>query len=252
MNNIDYKKTFSKLSHIKALSHDQKFDTIVQNLITHALNQNIGVDPKNENQVASRILEIYGISIRPHIVLSNLDKLLSQNKVVKDHSTKQFHVSQPISIEINRKIKEVAELENDVKISWLNEIKIFIPNITAEEQEKLWCCLKSYLCNIFEQHGIQTLQFLNPRTKITEDDQKNLIVVVENILKENNNLFSLEIFSSAINQFIHNADEIRTNYISQLADASFTSFALTSDAETVNFLNKRSLLSGKTIKEAGL
>jgi hypothetical protein len=239
MTQLDYKKTFSKLSHIKALSHDQKFEAIVQNLITHALNQNSGINPKNENQIAARINEIYGISIRSHIVISNLDKLLNQNKVVKDPVTKQYHVTQLVSNQINKRLKEADELENSVKVSWFNEIITFLPEITQNELDKLWCCLKSYLCNIFEQHGIQTLQFLNPSTKITDEDQRNLIGIVENILKENDNPFTIEIFSSSINQFIHNADEIRTNYISQLADATFTSFALTSDAETVKFLNKR-------------
>ncbi len=239
MNQIDYKKTFSKLSHIKALSHDQKFDAIVQNLITHALNQNTGMIPKNENQVTAIINEIYGISIRNHIVLANLDKLLNRGDVIKDPSTKQYYVSQLESKKIIKRIREANDLENKVKESWFNEIKIFIPNISSRELGVLWCCLKSYLCNVFEQHGIQTLQFLNPNTKLTDEDQKNLVGIVENILKENENPFTFEILTSSINQFIQNADEIRANYISQLADATFTSFALTSDAETVKFLNKR-------------
>jgi hypothetical protein len=239
MTQLDYKKTFSKLSHIKALSHDQKFDAIVQNLIIHTLNQNSGINPRNENQIATRIIEIYGISIRTHIVLSNLDKLLNQGKVVKDPATKQYHVTQLVSNQINKRLKDADEIENNVKESWFNELRTFLPEITQSELDKLWCCLKSYLCNVFEQHGIQTLQFLNPNIKITDEDQQNLIGIVENILKENGNPFTIELFSSSINQFIHNADEIRTNYISQLADATFTSFALTSDAETVKFLNNR-------------
>ncbi|HEV7380156.1 MAG TPA: hypothetical protein VGN64_10205, partial [Dyadobacter sp.] len=51
--------------------------------------------------------------------------------------------------------------------------------------------------------------------------------------------FTREYLTAAINHFINDADETRTNYISQLADSTFTSFALTSDAETLNFLNQR-------------
>jgi|GEM_PF-2940397 len=239
MNQLDYKKTFSKLSHIKALSHDHKFDSIVQNLITHALNQNTGKNPKNERQVASRINEIYGISIRTHIVLSNLDKLFDQNKIIKDTITREYQVTPVVSNKINKRLKEADELEKRVRDSWLNEIKIFLPNITSSEQEELWNCLKLYLSNVFEQHGIQTLRILSPNMKITVEDQKNLLNIVESILKERENPFTIDIFISSINQFIHNADEVRTNYISQLADATFTSFALTTDAETVKFLNKR-------------
>jgi hypothetical protein len=77
MTQIDYKKVFSKLSHIKAISHDQKFDQIVQNLIALALDQKVEENPKNETQVAARIKDIYGISIRLPIIISNIDKLLS-------------------------------------------------------------------------------------------------------------------------------------------------------------------------------
>lgn len=239
MTQIDYKKVFSKLSHIKALSHDQKFDEIVQNLITHVLNQTSGVNPKNEREVASRINEIYGISIRTYVILSNLDKLLSSSEITRDPKSKQYHVTQVVSNKLKQRIEEANQLENKVKERWFEELKIHLPDVTPENLNVLWNCLKSYLCAVFEQHGIQTLHFLNPNAKINDDDQKGLIGIIENILKENNKPFTKEILSASINLFITNADETRTSYISQLADSTFTCFALTSDAETVNFLNQR-------------
>ena len=239
MQQLDYKKVFSKLSHIKALSHDQKFDQIVQNLITHTLNNVNGNNPKNETEVENKIKEIYGISIRTSVIISNLDKLLHAEEIIRDPNSKQYFVTQSTSIKLKQRLDDASDLENKVKLKWFEEIKIFINDISEEGLEKLWNLLKHYLSNVFEQHGMQTLNFLNPNIRINEDDQKNLIVIVETILKENGNPFTKEVLSSSINQFIINADEIRASYISQLADATFTSFALTSDAETVNFLNKR-------------
>ncbi|ABG57327.1 hypothetical protein [Cytophaga hutchinsonii] len=239
MTQIDYKKAFSKLSHIKALSHDQKFDQIVQNLITLALNQKVEENPKNEAQVAARINDIYGMSIRLPIILSNIDKLLSLGEITKDPLSKQLHVTPVISNKLKQRLEVASQLENRVKIGWYNELKAFNPDISDETLNTLWECLESYLCNVFEQHGIQTLHLLNPNAKIEEDDQKSLTDIIENIIKENNDSLSKEILIASINQFITNADETRTNFISQLADSTFTSFALTSDAETVNFLNER-------------
>lgn len=239
MTQIDYKKVFSKLSHIKALSHDQKFDQIVQNLITHTLNQVNGNNPKNETELAKRISDIYGISIRIHVILSNLDKLQSQGEIIKDPTSKQYYVTQVVSTKLKKRIEEANKLEEDVRAGWFEELKLYIPSVSQETLEILWNCLKSYLCNVFEQHGIQTLNFLNPNLKINDDDQKGLLSIIEQILKEYKEPVSIEILSASINQFISNANEERTNYISQLADSTFTSFALTSDAETVNFLNQR-------------
>lgn len=239
MQQLDYKKVFSKLSHIKALSHDQKFEQIVQNLITHTLNNVSGINPKNENEVELKVKEIYGISIRNSIITSNLDKLLDKEEITRDTTTKEYFVTTAVSTKLKQRLDEASNLENSVQLKWFEEIKIFITDISEEGLSKLWNLLKIYLSHVFEQHGIQTLNFLNPNIAINEDDQKNLVVIVETILKENGNPFTKEVMISSINQFIVNADEIRASYISQLADATFTSFALTSDAETVNFLNKR-------------
>lgn len=239
MTQIDYKKVFSKLSHIKAISHDQKFDQIVQNLIALALDQKVEENPKNETQVAARIKDIYGISIRLPIILSNLDKLLSLGEISKDPLSKQFHVTPVVSNKLKQRLEDASKLETIVKDKWHEELKIITPELTPEILIKLWECLRLYLCNVFEQHGIQTLHLLNPNAKIDDDDQKSLTAIIENIIKENKDSISKDILISSINQFISNADETRTNYISQLADSTFTSFALTSDAETVNFLNQR-------------
>ena len=54
MSTINFKKLFSKLSHIKALSHDQKFDQIIQNIVTHTLNQKEGRNPRNVSSPKAR------------------------------------------------------------------------------------------------------------------------------------------------------------------------------------------------------
>lgn len=238
MTQIDYKKVFSKLSHIKALSHDDKFDQIVQNIIMLAINQGKH-NLKNETDVAQSIIDTYGISIRELVIQSNIDKLISLGELTKDRIYKHYLVAQSASNKINQRIAQANNLENNVKEQWFNELKILIENIDTDKLESLWLCLKSYLSNVFEQHGIQTIHLLNPNIKINEEDQKGLSFIVDKVIKDNNCHYSREVIINAINQFIVKADEIRTNYISQLADATFTSFALTSDAEIVNFLNNR-------------
>lgn len=239
MTQIDYKKTFSKLSHIKALSHDGKFDQIVQNIILLTLNQGNFNNPTSEVEVANKIKDIYGISIRTLVIQSNIDKLMSVGEISKDRESKQFIVSHATSTKINKRLEDANELEISVKNKWFEELDLIIESLNTQKLSELWNCLKSYLCNVFEQHGIQTLHLLNPNAQINEDDQKGLTFIVDKIIKDNKCSQTKEVVSIAINQFIIKADEVRTNYISQLADATFTSFALTSDAEIVNFLNKR-------------
>ncbi|MDD4531041.1 MAG: hypothetical protein PHO80_05855, partial [Candidatus Gracilibacteria bacterium] len=236
---IDFKKTFSKLSHIKALSHDHKFEEIVQNLITHTLYQISDKNIKNEIEVAKLIKEIYGISIRTPIILSNLDKLIHLGEIKKDQISKSYHIVPNVSNRLKQRIEEAKKLEIEVKEKWFSELKTLKPDYSPTDLDNMWECLSSYLCKVFEQHGIQTLNLLVPDSKSNKDSQDCLSEIISKIANENKEKFSQDTLSFVINSFITNADEKRTDYISQLADSAFTSFALTSDAETVNFLNQR-------------
>lgn len=238
MTQIDYKKVFSKLSHIKALSHDQKFEQVVQNLITYAIYNSLN-PLYTEQDVADSIQLTYGISIRLHIIQSNIDKLLNDGTVLKESTTKQINISSAISDKIAKRISDSSELENKVRNKWLLEVSHILTSIEPSKYEALWKNLTDYLFNVFEQHGIETLTLLNPSNNVSSDDQKGLISILEKVITDNNNEFEKETLVTAINQFILKADEERTTYISQLVDATFTSFALTSDSDTVNFLNNR-------------
>lgn len=239
MSQIDYKKVFSKLSHIKALSHDHKFDQIVQNIIVYSLVTQINKKLTKESDVSQLVADAFGITIRNSVIQSNLDKLLTSGDIYRDSMTKSYTLKADILLKTRKRIEDSNNLEIDVKNQWFEEIRTGIVEIEESQYENLWDCLKKYLCNVFEQHGIQTLHILNPSAQVNEDDQKSFIIMIENIIKETDCPFTKEILSRSVNQFINNATELRVNYISQLADATFTSYALTSDAETVNFLNSR-------------
>ncbi|MEQ7801920.1 hypothetical protein ABDJ41_19145 [Pedobacter sp. ASV1-7] len=238
MTQIDFKKVFSKLSHIKALSHDQKFEQVVQNLITYAI-FNSTSPLQSENDVSEAIESIYGISIRLHIIQSNVDKLLSNGSVTKDRTTKKIELSAAVIEKIAKRISDSNNLESKVRGKWLLEISQVLSSIEPIKYDALWKNLTDYLFNVFEQHGIETLTLLNPSNNVSTDDQKSLLVILDKVIAENKNEFEKETLVIAINQFILKADEERTTYISQLVDATFTSFALTSDSDTVNFLNNR-------------
>ncbi|MEO3405455.1 hypothetical protein AAFN85_16210 [Mucilaginibacter sp. CAU 1740] len=238
MQSIDYKKVFSKLSHIKALSHDQKFEQVVQNIITYSLINN-NQEIKGEQDLADNIVKVYGISIRTHIVQSNLDRLLDNGSVIKNPSTRAITLQPQIAERIKKRISDNTELESKVKSKWLYEIAQVLPEISADNYEMLWRHLTDYLFNVLEQHGVETLNLLNPSLKVSDEAQLSLTSILEKVIKENGGQFSKENLTNAINQFILKADEERTSYLSQLVDATFTSFALTSDNDTVNFLNNR-------------
>lgn len=237
MKELEFKKLFSKLSHIKALSTDSKFDEIVQNLVLFAIYNKGNEELKNENDIKKVILEYYGINIRTALIQPAVDKLLSSHKIVKDTSNKNLFLTETSKNEIEHKNATTSKIEESVKNNWFIEISKKYDFFIEEDFKELWKLLNMYLSAIFEKNGIQTLNFLNPSIVKDDLDYRSNILILESIFETKNKKITREIFEDTVNVFIQNADEVRAKYVSQLADATFTSFALLSDDETKKFLN---------------
>ncbi|RRJ91570.1 hypothetical protein EG240_06075 [Paenimyroides tangerinum] len=237
MKELEFKKLFSKLSHIKALSTDSKFDEIVQNLVLFVLFNSQKLDLKNDNDIKKAIIEYYGINIKTSLIQPAIDKLLFTNKLIKDSTNKILYLSETSKKEIEQKNTENDEIQNSVKKNWFKEISKIYDFFQEEDFNELWTLLNKYLSAIFEKNGIQTINFLNPSIVKDDLDYRSNIIILESIFETENKKINIEVFEKTVNIFIQNADEIRAKYISQLADATFTSFALLSDDETKKFLN---------------
>lgn len=237
MKELEFEKLFSKLSHIKALSSDSKFDEIVENLVLFAIYNSPEIPIKNDNDIKKIILDYYGLNIKTSLIQPSIDKLLNSNKIVKNTNTKVLFLNEEIKSEIENKNIENSNIEAKVKENWFKEVITKYDSLNYEDLEELWKLLNLYLSSIFEKNGIQTLNFLNPSIVNDDLDYRSNSNVLITTFKSSNEKLSLELYQETVNIFIQNADEIRAKYISQLADATFTSFALISDDETKKFLN---------------
>lgn len=237
MKELEFKKLFSKLSHIKALSSDSKFEEIVQNLVLFVLFNSQNKSLKNDNDIKQAIIEYYGINIKTSLVQPAIDRLLASNKILKDTSNKELHLAELSKIDIENKNIYNNNIEQKVKEKWFKEIYDKNHLLDETDFEELWNLLNVYLSSIFEKNGVQTLNFLNPSIVKDDLDYRSNILILESSYETKNSKLPLELFKDSVNIFIQNADETRAKYISQLADASFTSFALLSDDETKKFLN---------------
>lgn len=236
MNTINYGRVYSNLCHIKALSHDHKFDEIVQHLILNAMCKESQTKLVGAKDIVLKISDIYGIILREHIVQSNLDKLISLNKIKLVDKILCIDDAEVEKILTN--IKKIEDLDVEIKKDWFFQIKSEFTDFTDEKLDMLWNSLQTYLSKVFEQHGIQTLRLLNPSLTVDDENGFSLNSLIENIA---NNITSENIdvitLTKVVNIFFQRADNKRVNYLAQLADASFTSYALTTDEQAQKFLN---------------
>ena len=134
MSAINYSRVYTNLCHIKALSHDHKFDEIVQHLILNAMCK----EPQGQLAVAkdivSKINEIYGILLREHIVQSNLDKLISASKIrLVD---KVLHIDDSEAKKIAKNIQEIESLDIEVKSDWFFQLKSEFVDFSDKKSDK--------------------------------------------------------------------------------------------------------------------
>jgi len=238
MNHFDFQKVFSKLSHIKALSAEKnKLQEIVKNLILYSIVQRPESIINNDTDVAKIIQDVYGIPIRESVIQPAFDKLRDSGEVIRNINNKSYIVSLECSNKISTRLQDAKATEIKIQQRWEEELLRDFPNLYPIK-EVIWDCIQSYLSLVFEQHGVQSLLLLNPSAKITENEQKGLQILAKKSISSCNGQIEEEIFYSIVNNFISGGDELRISYIAQLVDSTFTSYALTSDAETTSYLNR--------------
>lgn len=236
MNAINYGKVFSNLCHIKALSYDNKFDEIVQHLILNILCKEPQGELAGAKDIVAKINDVYGILLREHIIQSNLDKLISADKIRQ--VDKVLYICELEAKNIAKNIQDTSNLDFEVKNDWFFQIKNEFIDYSDEKLEVLWSSLQKYLSKVFELHGIQTLKLLNPIVAIDDENGFNLNALIEKIINDiTTEKVDVLTLTKVINIFFQKADDKRINYLAQLADASFTSYALATDEQAQKFLN---------------
>ncbi|STC94225.1 hypothetical protein [Chryseobacterium carnipullorum] len=159
MKELEFKKLFSKLSHIKALSIDSKFEEIVQNLVLFVLFNSQEKSLKNDNDIKNSINDYYGINIKTSLIQPAIDKLLFLNKIVRDTSNRNLYLTEVSKMEIGNKNSENSNIEQTVKENWFKEVLNKYNFLEKRDFDELWKLLNIYLSSIFEKKWCPNIKF---------------------------------------------------------------------------------------------
>lgn len=151
MNAINYSRVFSNLCYIKALSHDNKFDEIVQHLILNVMCKGAQGQLSKGKEVVEKINDIYGILLREHVVQSNLDKLISVGKIKQIERV--LYIDKREAEKILKNIQDITNLDVEVKNDWFFQIKNEFVDYSDEKLEVLWEALQNILARCSNSMG---------------------------------------------------------------------------------------------------
>lgn len=232
-NQVEYPTVFNRLCHMVALSKEGKVKPAIDNLVVTALAIN-GRALTNVAQVSEAIEAYFSLSLSDSLVQSSIDRNLNNNRLMRHDSSKALILPPQVRTEIEMRVSEAEELEGAVRDEWLENIEKSVHDPTWNDE--LWNCTRAYMAKAFQQHGAETAQLLNPALPLTSENSKHLLTYLNEAIRDNCETVPRDVAAKLVQQFFASSTPLRTQYITQLLDGTFTFFALTVDEATSAYL----------------
>lgn len=231
----NYSKTFSQLCHIVALSKDGRIPAAIDNLILTIFGIDERSKPENIDEILEAIEAYFNLELERTLVQSSVERLIQANKLHK-HNNRLLITPHTLAI-IKERIIKSSEAEEKVRDEWFASFSGFDNPVPDEWHRQLWNCLKAYMAKAFQRHGIETTLLLYPKLEIRSEDRKHLSVYLQEAIARNCPDIPSERAIHIISSFFTTITDLRTTYVAQLLDATFTYFALTVDEIASEYLN---------------
>lgn len=231
-----YSAVFNRLCHLAALSKEGKTKAAIDNVLmtTFAINR---TDPVSTASDASEQIEGYfGLTFDPNTLQSSIDRNLSNGSLLRNRESGTLGLNPHVQADIEGRIVAAERVETSVRQEWFATIDQRIEGVSQLSKEHLWNALRSYMAKAFRQHGVETTQLLDPSQPLNENNKKALITYLKEAVTEHCKDVPTVIAEEAIREFFINKSQLRTRYIAQLLDGTFTFFALSIDKATSLYL----------------
>jgi len=179
--------------------------------------------------ITEGIYVIFGIKLGEKNVSLSIKRLFEKQNLVALPGG-QIGLSPTVRNNLEIRISEAKNLEEDVKKTWLSQV--FSKDSTLDP-EKLWATLKAYLSQAFRRHGIQVIALLDSTAEVAKDEVDSLSQTLEAVIKKKFDWKHYNSVHDAISSFFVKVreDRNRAEYISQLADGAFNYYSLTVSPE---------------------
>lgn len=235
-NGANYDKVFNRICHIVALKQDGKLQAAIDGIVLTAFAYDSALAPETAEELQNAIEVLFGVELKLEEVQRAIDSNLEGGHLQRQNGA--LFLLPATRAEYAQHIELAVNLELTVKNEWLEQIAGLVNSKSDNWENKLWKCLTTYMARAFHQHGVQTVQLLNPALPLDDEDTKSLQSYLTEAHRRHCSDMALEVVASAIQSFFTKSTNNRVAYVTQLLDGTFTYFALTVDEETALFLRE--------------
>jgi len=234
----DYSRVFSNLCHVVALTREGKIQQVSDNLVITVIALHDETPLSSAGEVVAAIQTKFGLTLRDTIVQSSLDRLIGTGRVLRYRGSPIYHLTLTEDELVKRRVTETNALEESVKHEWFESTEV-LRAMSAPRQEQMWQCLRAYMARIFNRHGAETIQLLNPnipRNPLLERSLPSMLNDAMSVAGIANG--DKDVVGEAIECFFENVTPLRAKYVTQLLDGTFSFFALSVDDATSQYLRR--------------
>lgn len=230
----DYQRAFGRLCHVAALSRNGKVEAALDSLVatTLALDSDAGA---GASALQTGIAGYFGLR-PPPAELERSVKRLTTSGVVETDAAGVVRVSDATARAVAQRTEEAQQLEAEVRAEWDDQLAQLEPPSGTDRDDR-WRTLSAFMAKAFRRHGVQTLRLLSPGLGEEDRSDGSVYALLTEALSETGiGTPEREAVGAAIAAFFNTGTDLRTRYLSQLLDATFTFFALTADDVTAEYL----------------
>lgn len=223
---LDYSLVFNRLSHLVALSKEDAAAEVVENLICTIFIFDPAFHLASVQDAIKAIEALYGLPVGRDLAQTGIDGLVARGGLTR--SKGRYVLNPSLLAQIRERVAAFEELEMKVRAEWLSEVRSECPNLTDDAERELWECLRQYMSSVFQRHGAQTIQLLDPNSPASEDG-RSLESYLYEAVQRTCMILEIETASAAIRRFFASPTPDRATYTARLLDCTFTFYAISSD-----------------------
>lgn len=221
-----FSRTFEKMCNFIAVAKTGNPQATIRGLITICIFEFPDDKINSAEQFQTTIHTLFGLSVPEEQIELALSELITQNIITQPGNTN--YRLEPSAMEaLKQAIDETQSLEDRVKATWFNQLKISHPELSPNDG---WKILRAYLQRTFRRHGIQAAALLDPAVQTPAEQEVSLTTILRQVVEEHgflddtlksNTINAISEFMAALDNDID-----RIKYITQLADAAFNFYTL--------------------------
>jgi hypothetical protein len=231
----NYARLFRNLAHMVALSQEGKTNAVVENLVVTVLTLDSALHAKKPADVVAAIELYFGLKFLDKDLQSAIDRLLTASRVLRTPAG-ELVPSVEARADVNSRVTDAQALETEVRREWLDSLRDYQSQRNPSKDEQLWACLRSYMAKAFERHGAQTTLLLNPDESLSIELDKSLGSYMKEAIAKSCLSVPAPIAQNAIRDFFIDSTPLRSRYIAQLLDGTFSFYAVCVDEVTSAYL----------------